>query len=164
MPCLWNVESLSSHNPIGLHGLLTGIASYCMYVYIVCIVRTIGGPTFILVSHCDFQVVLYCTSPSCLSLCQSYISNELHFTYSYYKQKIKLRGLSPGANYTDRLTAKLVLTFAERVLRGQRDGSLQPYSRISRPEPLLSLPSSSSIVFTKLSGPRSRSTTSQEIW
>jgi hypothetical protein len=38
--------------------------------------------------------------------------------------------------------------------RGQRDGSLQPYSRISRPEPLLFLSSSSSIVLTRLSGPQ----------
>jgi hypothetical protein len=50
-----------------------------------------------------------------------------------------------------------------RVLRGQRDGSIRPYSRLSRPEPLLFLPSSSSIVLTRLSGPRSRPTTSQKI-
>jgi hypothetical protein len=48
------------------------------------------------------------------------------------------------------------------VPRGQRDGSLRPCSRISRPEPLLLLPSSSSVVITRLSGPRSRPTTSQE--
>jgi hypothetical protein len=36
-----------------------------------------------------------------------------------------------------RLSAKLVLTLAERAPRVQSDGSLQPYSRISRPEPLL---------------------------
>jgi hypothetical protein len=41
-----------------------------------------------------------------------------------------------------------------RVSRGQRDGSLRPYSRLSRPEPLLFLPSSSPIVLTRLSGPR----------
>jgi hypothetical protein len=41
-----------------------------------------------------------------------------------------------------------------------------PYGRIlgfSRPEPLLFLSSSSSVVVTRLSGPRSRSTTSQKI-
>jgi hypothetical protein len=43
-----------------------------------------------------------------------------------------------------------------RVPRGQRDASLRPYSRISRPEPLLFLPSSSSVELTRLSGPRSR--------
>jgi hypothetical protein len=64
-----------------------------------------------------------------------------------------------------RLWAKLVPTFADRgVPRGQRDGSLRPYSRVSRPEPLLFLPSSSSVLLTRLSGPRSRPTTSQEIF
>jgi hypothetical protein len=42
---------------------------------------------------------------------------------------------------------------------GQRDESLLPYSRISRPEPLQFLPSSSSVVLTRLSGPHSRPTT-----
>jgi hypothetical protein len=50
-----------------------------------------------------------------------------------------------------------------RVPRGQRDGSLRRYSRLSRPEPLLFLSSSSSVVITRLSGPRSRPT-SQKIW
>jgi hypothetical protein len=50
-----------------------------------------------------------------------------------------------------------------RVSHGQRDGSLRPYSRFSRPEPLLFLPSSSSVIFTRLSGPGSRPTTSQKI-
>jgi hypothetical protein len=35
------------------------------------------------------------------------------------------------------------------VPRVQRGGSLRPYSRISRPEPLLFLPSSSSVVPTR---------------
>jgi hypothetical protein len=42
-----------------------------------------------------------------------------------------------------------------RVPCGQRDGSLWPYSRISRLEPLRFLSSSSSIVFTRLNGPLS---------
>jgi hypothetical protein len=50
------------------------------------------------------------------------------------------------------LSAKLVPTFVDRgVPRGQRDGSLRLYSRFSRPESLLFLPSSSSIVPTRLS-------------
>jgi hypothetical protein len=53
---------------------------------------------------------------------------------------------------------------SQRVPGGQRDRFLRPYSRLSRPEPLLFLPSSSSVVLTKLSGPRSRPTTSQKIW
>jgi hypothetical protein len=47
------------------------------------------------------------------------------------------------------------------VPRGHHDGSLRLYSRLSRPEPLLFLPSScSSVVIRRLSGPRSRPTTS----
>jgi hypothetical protein len=38
------------------------------------------------------------------------------------------------------------------------------YFWLSRPEPLLFLPSSSSIVLMRLSGPRSRPTISQKIW
>jgi hypothetical protein len=47
----------------------------------------------------------------------------------------KLLRMSPRANYTDRrLSAKLVPTFADRgASRGQRRGSLPPYSRFSRP-------------------------------
>jgi hypothetical protein len=51
-----------------------------------------------------------------------------------------------------------------RVSQGQRDGSLRPYSRLSTPERLLFLSGGSSIVLTRLSGPRYRSTTSQKIW
>jgi hypothetical protein len=64
-----------------------------------------------------------------------------------------------------RLSAKIVPTFADRVVpRGQRGGSIRSYSRFSSPEPLLFLSSSSSVVLTKLSGLRSRPTTSQKIW
>jgi hypothetical protein len=42
-----------------------------------------------------------------------------------------------------------------RVSRDQRNGSPRPYSRISKQELLLLFPSSSSIVFTRLRGPRS---------
>jgi hypothetical protein len=44
------------------------------------------------------------------------------------------------------LSAKLMPTFDREVSRGQRDGSLWPYSRFCRPEQLLFFPSSSSIV------------------
>jgi hypothetical protein len=68
------------------------------------------------------------------------------------KTKNKLRGLSTSELYWPsdrRLLAKLVPTFVDRrVPRGQHDGSLRPYSRISRLEPLLFLSSSSSIVLT----------------
>jgi hypothetical protein len=39
------------------------------------------------------------------------------------------------------------------VSRGQPNGSPRPYSRLSRPEPLLFLPGSSSVVVTRLSEP-----------
>jgi hypothetical protein len=63
-----------------------------------------------------------------------------------------------------RFSAKLVATFADSGWRGQCDGSLRPYSRLSRPQPLHFLPSSSSIVLTRLSGSRFRPITSQKIW
>jgi hypothetical protein len=81
---------------------------------------------------------------------------------------IKLRSLSPHTNYTNRATAACRWTQCqiceERVPNGQRDGFLWPYSRLYRPEPQLFLPSSSSIVLTRMSEPGSRPTTSQKIW
>jgi hypothetical protein len=56
------------------------------------------------------------------------------------------------------VSAKL---YGKRVPCGQHDGSLRPYSRISRPAPLIFLSRSSSIVLTRLSGLRSKPTTSQ---
>jgi hypothetical protein len=50
------------------------------------------------------------------------------------------------------------------VPRGQSDGSQHRCSRFSRPDPLFFLSSSSSIVLTRLSGPRSRPTASQKLW
>jgi hypothetical protein len=56
-----------------------------------------------------------------------------------------------------------VATFEGRgVLRNQRLGSPTAVIRFSRPKPLLFLSSSSSVVLTRLSGPRSRPTTSQK--
>jgi hypothetical protein len=77
--------------------------------------------------------------------------------------KVKFRDLSPRENYTDRTTAACQRSYCQH-LRIERAGSLRPYSRISRPEPLLFLPSSSSFVLTRLSGSRSTPTTSQKIW
>jgi hypothetical protein len=54
--------------------------------------------------------------------------------------KTKLRGLSPRANYTERppLVGEAIANFCGyRVTRGERDGTLRPYSRFSRQEPLL---------------------------
>jgi hypothetical protein len=77
----------------------------------------------------------------------------------------ELRGFRPRGNYTDRANAACRRNLCQicglRVLSCQYNESLQPYSRFYRPEPLLLIPSSSSIVLTRLSGPRSRPTTSQ---
>jgi hypothetical protein len=50
-----------------------------------------------------------------------------------------------------------------RVRRGQRDGSVWTYSPLSRPLPILYLPTSSSIIFARLGGPSSRPSTYQKI-
>jgi hypothetical protein len=81
------------------------------------------------------------------------------FTEWNVNKQNKLSGLNPLSNYADRAAATCL---RYRVPRGQRDGSLRPYSHFSRPELLLILPSSSSFVLTRLSGLRSRSTTSQK--
>jgi hypothetical protein len=53
----------------------------------------------------------------------------------------KLHGLSPRAIYTDRATDACRRSDCKLLriegARGQRDGSLQPYSRFSRQKPLL---------------------------
>jgi hypothetical protein len=78
------------------------------------------------------------------------------------RESDRLRGLSTRQPLVGKT---LVATFADReVLRGQHNESPRPYSQLSRSEPLLSLLSSSSAVLTRLSGPRSRPTTSQKIW
>jgi hypothetical protein len=63
------------------------------------------------------------------------------FQSSTVIKKLKLLGLSPRANYTDRATAACRRSDCQllriRVPRGQRDGSLHQYSRFSRQEPLL---------------------------
>jgi hypothetical protein len=63
-------------------------------------------------------------------------------TTNYSQEIKKLHGLSPRANYTDRATAACrrsdcQLLEGYRVPRGQCDGSLRPYSRFARQEPLL---------------------------
>jgi hypothetical protein len=58
---------------------------------------------------------------------------------------------NPRANYTDRATAAGEISAnvcGWRELRDQHNGSLRPYSRLSRPEPILFPPSTSSIVLT----------------
>jgi hypothetical protein len=77
------------------------------------------------------------------------------------------RTLSPWLESTselylpsDTLVSEVSAKFCgQTVPRGQRDGSLRSYSRLFRRQTLLFLPSSSSFVMTRLSGPRSRPTT-----
>jgi hypothetical protein len=88
---------------------------------------------------------------------------------NYIKLKTELCGISPWANYTDRANAacrrKLVTAFADRGCHVVSvTDPYGPYSWFSRPEPLFCLSSSSSIVLTRMSRPRSRRTTSQKIW
>jgi hypothetical protein len=59
-----------------------------------------------------------------------WMSNEESTLYSYEK----LHDLSPRVNYVGEVIANFC---GQRVPRGQRDGSLRPYSRFSRQEPLL---------------------------
>jgi hypothetical protein len=98
-----------------------------------------------------------------------------HTTWSYnpedhtllYKLKLKLRGFGPRANYADRATAacwQSSANFCGWCCVVSATDSHGRYSRFSRPEPLLFLPSSSSVVLMRLSGPRSRPTASQKIW
>jgi hypothetical protein len=92
---------------------------------------------------------------------------SVHWVQGAFFLGLKWQGLSPRANYNDRrLSAKSVPCFAERgcYVISLTNIPPRPYSRISRPKPLLFLPSSSSVELTRLSWPRSRPTTSQKMW
>jgi hypothetical protein len=75
---------------------------------------------------------------------------------------------SPQANYNDSVTAmasEVVPTFSDRgcccmISAADPYGG---YSHFSKPEPLLSISSSSSVILRRPSGPHSRPTTSQKI-
>jgi hypothetical protein len=89
----------------------------------------------------------------------------IYCTVKKPKNLIKLRGLSQRANYTDRAITACRRSYHQLLrIRGKRNDSLGPYSRLSGPEPLLSLASGSSSVLTRLGGPRSIPATSQKIW
>jgi hypothetical protein len=98
--------------------------------------------------------------------CLQFSSESFAFsnaTYNKKNNKKKLLGLSPRAHYTDLFVGEFSAHLrGYGVPRGQRDGSPTAVISVSRPEPLLFLPSSSSVVLTRLSGPRSRPTTSQK--
>jgi hypothetical protein len=99
-------------------------------------------------------------------ICVTCISSQLHILYT-----------SPSINSVAWVRERTLPTeklpvvgevnanfYEKRVPSGQRDGYLQPFSRLSRPEPTLFRSRSSSVVLTRLSGPRSRPTMSQKIW
>jgi hypothetical protein len=73
----------------------------------------------------------------------------------------KLRGLSPRANYTDREAAAC---WRSRGCCVEAQMIPTAVFSFSRTQPLHFLPSSSSVILTRLSRPRSRHTTSQKIW
>jgi hypothetical protein len=116
------------------------------------------------------------TSPDCSSNIFSFLQTQILFqtmkhVYSFTKTKKKKKtpwseSASELHRLSDlRLSTKLVTTFADRgVSRSQRNGSLRPFSRFSRPKPLLLLSSSSSVVLTRLGGPRCRPTACRKIW
>jgi hypothetical protein len=82
--------------------------------------------------------------------------------------KTKLRGLNPRANYTDQATASFRRSYCQLLLIESPTWSAWRISMvvlsITRPEPLIFLPSIFLIVLTRLSGPRFRPTVSQKIW
>jgi hypothetical protein len=86
---------------------------------------------------------------------------------SKYSTKTNSVVISQLANWTDRATAaadEFNADFSgQRVLRGQCNGSLRPLISVCRPKAQLLLPSSSSLILTRLRGSRSRSTTSKTI-
>jgi hypothetical protein len=82
---------------------------------------------------------------------------------------IKLRGFSPQANYTYRATAacrrsECQLLRIEGIAWSTQRIPMSVNLNFIDPEPLLSHSSSASVILTRLSGPRSRPTTSQKIW
>jgi hypothetical protein len=88
--------------------------------------------------------------------------------YSFVVYKKKTVALSAGELYRpiDRhLSETLVSNFADRgVLYSRSSGSSTAVISVSRPEPLIFLLRSSSVVLMRLSGPPSRPTTSHKIW
>jgi hypothetical protein len=113
----------------------------------------------ILLMAMTFQIVALCPCGIFLACVKETVIPAVH------RMKKQLRGMSP---YTDRATAACQKSqcqlFANRGCHVVSVRTLRPYSRFSRPEPLIFLPNRSSIVVTWLSGPRCRPTTSQKIW
>jgi hypothetical protein len=94
---------------------------------------------------------------------------HLHNIYGIFSwTNKKLSGLSPRANYTDQATAACRRSYwqllrAEGVTWPARRIPLAVFSILDRSRYFF-FSSSSSIILTRLSGPRSRPTTSEKIW
>jgi hypothetical protein len=98
--------------------------------------------------------LLHINTSQPITLSQSIMLTITYLANSTIHKKKKLNSVASVRERTipperSPLVGEVVPTFADReVSSGQRDGSPQPYSRFSRPEPLLFLPSSSSIILT----------------
>jgi hypothetical protein len=116
--------------------------------------------------HSLFRRQSYCISQDQLTSHWTYIPHAISFltgcTRCNFMVNSKLHGLSPQAKYTDRLSdrrlsAKLVPTLADigcRVVSAMVPPQSFNFGFLDR--------SRSSIIITRLSGPRSRPTTSQK--
>jgi hypothetical protein len=99
-----------------------------------------------------FEINFNSVRPLCLDLTSEVFPSDRCESDVTLKTKTKLSGLSPHSNYTDRETAACRRSWCQINI-----GFLDP-------EPLLFHSSSSSFILTRLSGLRSRPTTSQKIW
>jgi hypothetical protein len=106
--CLENVGASTSNNPVGLHGLLRGYFYFFILLWLE--LQSLGRPARI-------QSVYRLGHPG-----------------SYSVALVRERTIPTELTLlVDEASAKFCWC---RVSRGQRDGSLRPYSRLSRPEPL----------------------------
>jgi hypothetical protein len=85
---------------------------------------------------------------------------------STHSHKLKLNSMSSVHERTIPTERPPLVGSLCQLLRIESASATDPHGRIYgfRPEPLVFLPSSSSVILTRLSGPRSRPTTSQKIW
>jgi hypothetical protein len=114
----------------------------------------------LLVTSSDFSTTKYAPLQSFISCLRLSISSR-----NFKQNSVALVRKRTIPNERPPLVGEVSANFCgQRVSRGQRNGPPRQYSRFSRPEQLLFLPSSSSIILMRLSGPRSRPTTSQKIW
>jgi hypothetical protein len=111
---------------------------------------------------------LYGRQEECCVVLALFLHNDNDLIKSVKMYKTKRRGLSARANYTDGASAacrpKLVPALRIEGVAWSAQRIPTAVFSISRPEPLLCLPSSSSIVLTRLRGAHSRPTTCQKIW